>query len=319
MLGVRDRAARARRDDRARRGAARRHRRRRVEGHGRRGARVEGRAPLQAVDAASATSKSTSAAGRAPSNAPASAIDQATDNSPSLTDSLDTARRRIWFPTNNARAARVIADVSSIPRRRVSVAPQRLRTLCAQARASRPRPQRARGSNDVTFRRTFGPPFASVAGVEAKRGNDHGRSEAATRARLPHDPRRPAARARAVQRSGRVARADPPLSRAHVPLHHQSRGQVRRRALERRRQRDLRRHVLQPLARRHAQVARVRSDARRQARLVAGPARHQHRVRLSAADVAPPAARSTSTARPSARATGRRRSTRCSRKSAGAT
>ena len=32
-------------------------------------------------------------------------------------------------------------------------------------------------------------------------------------------------------------------------------------------------------------------DARRQARLVAGPARHQHRVRLSAPDLAPPAAR----------------------------
>ena len=80
------------------------------------------------------------------------------------------------------------------------------------------------------------------------------------RARLP--PASPMGRCSSAccrQRSGRVERAASPLPRARVPLHHQGGGQVRRRAVERRRQRDLRRHVLQPLARRHAQAARVRS------------------------------------------------------------
>ena len=70
VLGVEIVRPAARRDDRARRRVPRRPRRRRVEGHRRRGARVEGRAPLQAVDGASRRRRAQAPLEVPPSNAP---------------------------------------------------------------------------------------------------------------------------------------------------------------------------------------------------------------------------------------------------------
>ena len=94
-----------------------------------------------------------------------------------------------------------------------------------------------------------------------------------------------------AQRRPWLGRAGPPLSPAHLSLHHQGDAEVRADARQRGPRRDLRRRHDAARARRHAQAPHLQPGARHEARLVDRHDLGQRRLRLPAQRRSPPAAR----------------------------
>ena len=93
------------------------------------------------------------------------------------------------------------------------------------------------------------------------------------------------------ERCPRLGRAGPPVSPAHLPLHHEGDAEVRAVARQRGPRRDLRRRDDAARARRHAQAPHLQPGARHEARLVDRHDLGQRRLRLPAQRRPPPAAR----------------------------